>query len=512
MNVQEINVKFVNLFRKKTFILMGLLIIIVFFLSTILIIINSNKSSQQPDRTWQIELIYNSNTKKISLENLTVISRKTVPDQRNALYSPFKLQVLGKNGNVIFQEKVNITEQMVYGIFLNAPEGKLPISTDIKSVIFVPFQTDASKIIILKNSDTVLQINLPKLTSFDFIKSVQAAQQSVSCGPITTVFINDNYTNIEQFKSDVIYLKNLYNTTAPYNITPSIFDFQEVDNPQGFGCAKSGLTSCMDNYSGAMKSAGLKYFPNAQKFIVLVDNPNAFIMDGGIAGLVNGQGGDVIIYTNYADSGLGPISGKPFAAAAHELEGHAVGYLWDRYVSSDLNYGVIADGDSQSNCSTSPQGQKDWPNFGVTNPFPIGCSNEKQYAPFPLTCRSNTKALISGGTNDSIMGAIGCAPNQFDQVEQAWIKTQILPNYKPCPKTPISTPTPISTSTLMPTPTPTPTPTPVPTPTINSFPVLTMPNSTTAPASAQTYNCVLDSSCASARNSIQMCPLKCTPN
>src|ERR1035437_1799468 len=97
MRIQEIKANFVSLFRKKTFILTLLLIVIVFLLSTVFLIINSNKSSQQSDKTWQIELNYNSNVKKLSLEKLTVINRKTVPDQRNALFSPFKLQVLGKN-------------------------------------------------------------------------------------------------------------------------------------------------------------------------------------------------------------------------------------------------------------------------------------------------------------------------------------------------------------------------------------------------------------------------------
>ena len=452
MNIREIKVKIVNLFRKKTFILTGLFLIIVFLLSTALLIINSNKSSQQPDKTWQIEVTYNSNAKKLSLDKLTVINRKTVPDQRNALYAPYTLEVLDKNGNVIFQEKVSITEQILYDLFLDAPDSHLSMPTDLKSVIFVPFQKDAAKIIILRNSNTVLQINLPKLTSLGFIKSVQAAQQSVSCGPIATVFINDNYTNTDKFKSDVSYLENVYNTISPYNINPSIFDFKEVDSPQDFGCATLGIKSCINNLSGAIKNAGLRSFPNAQKFIVLVDNPNALTIDGGIAGLVNGMGGDVIIYTNYVYQG--PTGGKAFAAAAHELEGHAIGYLWDRYVSSDPKYAAIAPGDSMSNCSTNPQGEAFWKGAGSTGVFQ-GCSNQGQYAPYPLTCQSNTKALISGGTNDTIMSAIGCAPDQFDQVEQAWIVNNILPYYKPCSGTPLATITPLPSVTPLPTPIPT---------------------------------------------------------
>lgn len=432
MNLRGIKLKLANLFRKKTFLLAGLLIIALFS-SAFFFIIKSSKVPQELDKTWQIELIYNNDAKKLSLEKLTVINRKTVPDKRNALYSPYKLEVLGKNGNVIFAEKVHITEKILYSLFLSAPDSPLFLPTDIKSVIFVPYQKDASKMTILKNNNAVLQLNLPKSAAVGFIESAQAQGQSVSCGPITTVFINDNYANTYQFKNDVSYLKNLYNTTPPYNTNPSIFDFKEVDTRQDFGCASSGIASCINNLSGIIKNAGLRYFPNAQKFIVLVDNPNALTVDGGVAGLVNGIGGDVIIYTNYVYSGPGPTSGKPFAAASHELGGHAVGYLWDRYVSSDPNYALIAPGEPLSNCSTNPEGEPFWTGAGSAGVFQ-GCSNQGQYAPFPLTCQAvNNKNIISGGTSDTIMSAIGCAPNQFDQTEQAWITNNILPNYKPCP-------------------------------------------------------------------------------
>ncbi len=450
MNFAEVKAKFASLLGKKSLLLAGLLILTL-FISAIFLISRNSKVSPQPDKTWEIDVTYNSNTKKLSLEKVTVVSMKTVPDQRNALFSPYKLQVLGKNGNVIFQQKVNITEKILYSVFLNAPEGRLPVLTDLKSVIFVPYQAGGVKVVILRNSDTVLQINLPKTTVSSLIQSAQAAQSSISCGPITTVFINDNYTNTDQFKSDVSYLKNLYNTTPPYNVSPSIFNFQEVDAPQNFGCASSGITSCMNNLSGIIKSAGLRHFPSAQKFIVLVDNPNALTVDGGIAGLVNGIGGDVIIYTNYAYADAGPVSGQAFAAAAHELEGHAVGYLWDRYVTSDSNYAAITSSDQASNCSTSPQGESFWTGAGSTGVFQ-GCGNQNQYAPFPLTCTSNRSDLVSGGTGNTIMSAIGCSPSAFDSVEQAWITNNILPNYKPCPTGAVTNVSPSTTISFNPTP------------------------------------------------------------
>jgi hypothetical protein len=233
-------------------------------------------------------------------------------------------------------------------------------------------------------------------------------------------------------------------------VTPSIFTFEEIDTPQNFDCARKGVTSCMNNLQGAIKASALRYFPNAQKFIVLVDNPNALTVDGGVAGLVNGIGGDVVIYTNYSYANAGPLSGKPFAAAAHEFEGHAVGYLWDRYVSSDSKYGAISAGVA-SNCSTNPQGEAFWKNSGSTGAF-AGCGNQSQYGPFPLTCSSTRSELISGGTNSTIMSAIGCSANEFDQVEQAWIKDNILPNYKSCPTGAVANVNPSTTISFTPTP------------------------------------------------------------
>lgn len=456
MNLHEIKEKAKILLRKKTFILAALLIITL-FLSIIVVISKKSSVSEAPAKAWQINLSYNSDTKKLSLENLTIINRKIIADQRAAAYSPYVLEVLDKNEKIIFQEKINITEQILYDLFPNAPNfDNLFLPKDLKTVLYVPYQAGASKIIILRENNQVLQVNLPNITSFNFIPSALAVSQSVSCGPITTVFINDNYKSIDQFRNDVSYLENLYNTTPPYNVRPSVFDFKEVDAAQNFGCATSGVMSCMNNLSGAIKNAGLKTYPTAQKFIVLVDNPNALTVDGGIAGLVNGVGGDVIIYTNYVYPG--PTGDKPFAAASHELEGHAIGFLWDRYVMADPNYSVIRPGYPLSNCSTNSKGESFWKSAGSTGTFQ-GCANQNQYAPFPLTCQSKTKTLISGGTTDTIMSAIGCSVNQFDSVEKAWITSNILPYYKPCSGAPVSTITPTPAASSLPTVSPTPVPT-----------------------------------------------------
>ena len=619
MNFQKFKAFLKN---KKNYIISALVILMIVLLSGIYFV-NSFKTKETADKTWQLELTYNQVSQKLILDKLNLINGQYIPDQRNSLYSPYKLEVFDKSGKVIYSAKINITEQILYDFFPNATASS-SLTGSAKSVIFVPFQNNASKILISKNNKNVLEVNLPSLTSYNFIQSAEAATKSISCGPVTAVFINDNYTNISQFKTDVSYLENLYNTTPPYNVNPGIFDFKEVDAAQNFGCSVSGIKACIENNLSAIKSSGLRNFPSAQKFIVLVDNPNALSVDGGLAGLVNGVGGDVIIYTNFVYPG--PTGGKPFAAASHELEGHSIGYLWDRYVSSDASYSVIPSGYPQSNCSTNPSGEGFWPSVGSTGVYK-GCANSSQYGPFPLTCKSFTKSLISGGTNDTIMSAIGCAPNEFDSVEKSWIANNILPYYKPCSGMSQSTitPTPAPTASPIPTPTPTPipivhnvsgtafidsnnngqqdpgespfpnlsvnlsgpysntsitnssgsytftnlpvgnysisannsyynlnfgsksftitqntlgftinfpvppsalntptpspapleNPTPTPTPNSQPFPTIQATEATPTPASlnpSATYTCVFDPSCVTGKSSIQICPLKCTPN
>ena len=458
MNFLDIKEKAKSLLKRKTFIL-GIVIFLLLITSIILIAGNFFISK---DKSWQINLIYNSSSKKLTLENLTLLQTKVIPDERGALYSPYSLKVLDKAKKTLYESRINISEEVIYDYYVNAPDNpNFSTSNEFKSVIFIPYQPGASEIVISKNSSVVLKINLPKNVSFDFIEKAKAQARNVSCGPITTVFINDNYTNIEQFKKDVASLENLYNTTSPYNVTPSIFDFKEIDNPQNFGCSTRGVSWCIKNLSSVIKTTGLRSYPSAVKFVVVVNNPNAIQIDGGIAGLVNGVGGDIIIYSNFVYPGL--FGSKPFMAASHELEGHAIGFLWDRYVSTDQNYSAIPSGYPQSNCSLNQNGEDFWKNAGSTGAYK-GCSNQNQYAPFPLTCNSGTAALISGGTFDSIMSAIGCSPNKFDKVEEDWIRNNILPYYKPCsggPQVtlpPISTPSPRPIKTSVPTPTPTSTP------------------------------------------------------
>ena len=450
MSLQKLRVKTTGFFKvKKNLIILALLSVTLIFSAVFLI--SKMGVSNLSEKTLQIDLNYNIKNKKLTLNKLTVLNRKTISDERAALYSQYKLQVLDKNEKNIYERKINITEQIFYGIYIDSPKGTIKSLENLKTVIFIPYQKEAVKIIILKEKDAVLQINLPKLISYNLVESAAALAGNVSCGPITTVFINDNYKDMQKFRNDVSVLSNLYNSVPPFNVNPSIFDFKEIDTPQNFGCDRYGISFCVGNLTSSIKNAGLRSFSNAQKFIVLVDNPTAPKVDFGVAGITNGIGGDVAIFTNFVYPG--PMGNKPFSAAVHEFEGHAVGYLWDRYVSTDPNYSPIRPGDQPSNCSLSRNGESFWTSAGSKGTFQ-GCANQNQYAPFSLTCQTMAPDLVSGGRNDSIMSAIGCAPNQFDSVEQAWIRNNILPQYKPCSGGPVTT--------LPPTPTPSPTPTPTP--------------------------------------------------
>jgi hypothetical protein len=455
MNFQKFKEKTINFFKtKKNFWAPFLIFFVVVF--TIVFVIGSSFNSQK-NKSWELTVAYSQSSKKIVLDNLKVINRKTIVDERQAMYSPYKLELLNEKGNVIFQEKVNITEQILYDFFINSTESADLTPRSLKSVIYIPYQNEAVKIVIFKENSKVLEINLPKNVSYNLIKEAEAQTQSVMCGPLQVVFINNNYTNVDKFRSDVAYLKNLYNSTPPYNTSSSIFDFKEIDNPQNFGCETSGIEFCMNNRYSQIQSVGLNQFPQAQKFILLVDNSNAASVDKGLAGAASGVGGNVIIFTNYIYQGNS--GGIAFVAAAHELEGHAVGWLYDRYVYIDASYGQIGQGEPATNCSANPSGESFWSKAGSSSVFK-GCGNVNQYAPSdPKACVISNPKLIAGGPSNSAMSAAGCTNvNQFDPVEQYWIKNNILPYYQPCVgSTPVPTQSPnLPTSTpIVYTPSPT---------------------------------------------------------
>lgn len=427
-----------------------LIVLILVFISSIFLFLNKSATKNQPEdnkavqkksstpKTWEIILSFDQKNQKLSLKNLSLINKRILPDKRTAQFSPYEVSLLGSKDEVLFKTKVNISEQILYDL-LKTDGQEIKAINVLESVVYIPFNPSAAKIIIAKNSQPVLEIKLPENISYN-PKNV-LGDTTLSCGPMTVVFISDNYKyeELNKYDADVASIISAFNSVEPYNSVSSIFDFQIIKNETSLGC-NLGLENCFNQKQVKIKQTALDKFPRASKFIVLVNNPNGRAVDGDILGGTNGPGGDVVIFTtNRMD-----ISSEFFKKVAiHEFLGHAVGVLLDRYVYPlDHPYSNLTSISPEPNCANSGNIPALWKNAGISETFP-GCTSKYLFAPFKRDCPGNN------GNSKSVMSTATCSQSSnFDTIEKNWIQTQVIPMYPACP-------TPIETETPTPSPSPT---------------------------------------------------------
>ncbi len=454
-------------FNKNTLLIGGLVFAAILILAVILILLQpKQKSTQSADpnqptsKTWELTVSYDPNIKQLTATDLQLLDQTIRPDPRTAEDSSYALYVLNKDNQILYKQKVLITENLIFdttsdsGVIVNQP----PL---LNSIIFVPHFITATNIKITKLNELVLDYQIPPQKTAEMnlnnmqkilIPEVQAQfNPPPSTGPTTgptpqklqVVFISDGFTNMNTYHQAVDQIKNAFNSTQPYaSANPPIFEFHTVDNQQTLGCTQ-GIVNCANNPS-RIYLAAMNAYPNLSKIIVIVNNPSAASVDGPLYGLTNDVGGNLAIFTNRNDV----ASGEFTKTAVHEFLGHAVGELYDRYVFNDPQYQLIKAG-LKSNCTDNPQGEAFWRQAGVTGAY-RGCGNNNNYAPAPPDCTGQPNPqspLINGGNRQSIMSASGCGGNVFDAVEQYWIRTHIIPRYQvaitasPLPSTfPIASP------------------------------------------------------------------------
>ncbi|GEM_PF-2664345 len=397
---------------------------------------NQDKNAETP-KTWEIIVSYDQKTQKLSLKKLTLINKRILPDPRAAQFSSYELSLLSNDNTVLYKEKINISEQVLYDLLNTEGTEGAKASDSLESAVYVPFQPSAAKIIISKNNQPVLEISLPKNVSF---RTNVLGDTSLSCGPMTVVFLSDNYKyeELNKYESDVASIVSSLNSVEPYNSVANIFDFQVIKNETSFGC-ETGLKYCFNQKQAQIKQVALNQFPRAAKFVVLVNNPNAEAIDGDVLGGTSGPGGDVVIFTTNRKDAPSELFKK---VAIHEFLGHAVGILLDRYIyPANHPYSTINNINIEPNCANPGSIPALWKNIGVNQTFP-GCTSAYLYAPSQRDCPG------SNGNSQTVMSTTSCSQgSNFDSIEKNWIQTQILPLFPACP-------------TLSPTPSPTPTPTP----------------------------------------------------
>ena len=443
--IDKVEIFFINLsLLKKVILFAFILVLVVLFGSFVLVSSSKQKTQSIPQtvtlKTWEITITYNTQSKTFSSKKVNLINRKITQDFRSAEFSPYELDILDSNGEKLYATKINISRELIFDISNESASSGASFPTQpvkLDSIFYIPYFKNGVKIIIKESSKTVLEIPLPQQMSFDFFKIEQASAQTMpaaqSCSPLTVVFISDNYQNFNDYHRDVDIFKQVYTTTQPFASNPNIFDFKVIDNSQALGC-QNGILNCIQN--PMIKQIVTQNYSNFSKIVVIANAPRANPNDGGALGVTNAVGGDLAVFPN----NYGNITNETRIVAGHEFLGHAVGLLYDRYVSSDPSYGGIQNG-IKSNCTDNSAGESWWPQAGSTTPYK-GCGNMSSYAPFPATCGSKNPALITAGTPTSMMSAVGCGGNQFDPVEQYWIKNNILSKYSGCSTSPQTSPSP----------------------------------------------------------------------
>jgi len=372
-------------------------------------------------KTWEVILSFDTNTRKVVSKEVTLIDKKITQDNRGADFSPYELVMYSSIDEVLYRTKFNLTTDPLYDMSVNPPSSgsAQPETPDkLETVIYVPYLDKGTKILIKENNENILEIKLPvKKKSLGFFNLPKAYAQAQGCAPLVVAFVSDGYKDFNKFHNDIETFRQIYLSVDPYN-TQSIFDFRAVDNSESLGCEVS--LNCVGN--SKITQIAKATYPDVSKVIVLVDMN---IPQGGALGVTSGIGGNVAVFPNNG----GNITQTTRIVAAHEFLGHAVGLLYDRYVSSSSTYGKIQ-GDIRSNCTDNPSGENFWQTAGSQGVY-NGCSNKSNYASSPITCKPplNPKLLASGNSN-TMMSAVGCAQELiFDSVEKYWIKTNVLPKY-----------------------------------------------------------------------------------
>ena len=414
----------------------------------------------KPVRSW--EIVFVNSDQGLTVKNVRIKDAVSVKSPYK--FSPYTVTVLDKTGQSIYEDNIDINERLHVDLNIT-PQGSPSAELPIESVITLPYFDSAEKIRINKESIPILELTPPKKISLNLTQTVQAA--NASCKPLNLVFISDGYSDMAKFHQHVDNFKQLYSNTAPYN-SKNIFSFKTIDNPisNSLSCIVGGRLSIECLYSVAsianMVSSTFPELPTSSVYTKVVILADALPTTTGTLGaaLRNTSGGAQIAVfgtRNFSDQ-----------VALHEVEGHAIGLLNDRYVSSDPTYALPIR--SRNNCTDNPQGEQLWKTLGYNSSFP-GCTNKSWYAPNdPTGCVTNNPALLKTGPTTSAMSAGGCGQSVFGQIEQEWIRTQILPQYSDVACLVAPSPSPSPSPSISPSPSSSPSPSPSSSPIISPSP------------------------------------------
>jgi len=434
-------------------ILIPLFVLILILIPLTFLISSKNKSQEPPPTTsskskmWEIRFAYDTEKQVLTVRSVTLKDGRATAS--NLGLSPYKLQVLDKNKNIIYQTDIHITERILYDIYI-PPEATgsavslPPQPKEFEDIVYIPYLSNAQKAEVLKQGNKILEFTFPKISSFSLINQAYAIGGECTTN-LKIVFVSDGYASESKFNSDVQQVTGKFKSQSPYSENPDIFDIKSIYNTESLGCNLSGVlnNSCLGSSQAYSKTRAIAFnkYPGLEgvdqdhlKLIILADaDPEPF---GSllILGAIRGVG---------SDFGVFQTRSSLLKVASHEVLGHGIGYLYDRYIYGDSSdpdgNDKLRDVSYQSNCTGNSQGVPFWNSISGTQ-VSQGCTSQYMYAPYPRDCGN-------AGSSQSMMSAVPCGASEFDLVEQAWIRNNIMSKYQSCQ----SAGAPTSNPTLIPT-------------------------------------------------------------
>ncbi len=350
-------------------------------------------------KTFKVELEYDTFAKKLNLKDVAVLSEEVVIDNRLALFSPYEIAFYDTGSNQIYRSRATISESV---IIEREPGDPGIVPAKISSTLYIPYSYSANRLIVYRAGREVINISIPDQSTSAEAENARIAQ-APSCGGMKVVFISDGYGgNYTKFVNDVELARNAILNTPPYESLTASFEFHNFENDQDLGCASSGILSCVTSSAGvdgAIARAATQ-IPGAGSFIIMS----------------NGGGTSAAYFNRYSVINSSNAANIPFLAR-HEFLGHALGNLYDRYITNS-----ILEGDIKSNCTDNPGGESWWGGAGGTGAY-SGCTSNSFYAPFANTCSA-------GGNPGTVMAL--CGGQSFDSVESAWLTNYKIPSIRSC--------------------------------------------------------------------------------
>lgn len=439
--------------KKSLFLIGTVFLVFVFFIFSIILSFQASKKAPSKEklpvstsvvsptaRRWQILLSYTPSQKDLELKSIAIEKGEAAP--LSVSNSAYTLRVFDKAQKKLYESPISIPEAVIYNIY--APSsGGTPVTLPRQPRTFdtsvtVPYLSGADSIKISKNNAVILEFAPPKDDSISFIKPAYA--EANACRALTVLFISDGYTDKGQFESDAAKIQTTLITVPPYNSTENkaIFNFKTVWNTTDLKCIKSGSLDASCVVSSATQQAARTAVGSAAetaftKYVILT-NASPMLLgtvpaNGDttsvpkILGATSGAGGDFIVtqMKEYADT-----------STVHEIGGHAIGQLYDRYVD-DQDYSGVTLG-PHSNCSDSATTHEGWSGAAYK-----GCTKSSWFAPAPTADPIQYPAcgasgvLLSGGNPDTVMSAAGCFSSstpKFDTAETSWLTKLLQSNYE----------------------------------------------------------------------------------